>query len=248
MRTSVLTTAFQSIFFLTVFFVATFFAAGPMAKDEEEKRGGGINFNWRTDLCTVEEVRKSYELANRQLSSDVRLVSVRWDDSIPFLIDYDGESYEWYRKEPAGVCEEVFEYVGDKPKDNDVRATPDSKRWEIKVFHDGCSGEWKRSDVPENSMGHSTWGQFFHASCVRHDHCYHHEPSANGHDQEWCDDQMYVGYEQLCFAEFAAGSEDRDTCLGAAKWQLRGVSIYNRYFNWADIPMDTNWKKLYEKK
>lgn len=77
--------------------------------DEKEWFGGGKNFEFRKNLCKPGGVRKSYNLPNRRLPSSVTLVSARWVDANPFEIEYSGRKYEWLRKDPAGVCEEIFE-------------------------------------------------------------------------------------------------------------------------------------------
>lgn len=206
---------------------------------EKERFGGGKNFEFRKNLCKPGAVRKSYNLPNRRLSSNVMLVSARWVDANPFEIEYSGRTYEWLRKDPAGVCEEIFEFSDGASQKNIGRR--------IKVFHDGCSGEWWK-EVPSNSTGANTWGQFFHASCVRHDHCYHHESSSNGRDQLKCDDIMLEGNRNICKVEFAKGSDDRATCMKAAEKQYKGVRFFRRgkYFNEMDVAQD--YLDLYEKK
>ena len=208
--------------------------------DEKERLGGGINFEFRKKLCKPGAIRKSYNLANRRLASNVTLVSARWVAANPFEIEYSGRKYKWPRKKPAGVCEEVFR-ISDSRSSKDI-----GKR--IKVFHDGCSGEWKRKAVPDNSMKAKTWGQFFHASCVRHDHCYHHESSSNGRDQKKCDDIMLEGNRGLCKVEFASGSSDRSTCMKAAEKQYAGVRLFKRgkYYDQMDVAQD--YRALYERK
>jgi len=218
---------------------STFLSCTLTMADDEEKRAGGINFDFRKNLCKTGKVGRSYDLANRRLSSNVRLLSVRWYDTNPFEIEYDGKTYEWAREPPAGVCEEIFDIT---PESGEKRMGE-----HVKVFHDGCSGEWWK-DVPPNRMGANTWGKFFHASCVRHDHCYHHESSSNGRDQKWCDEQMLVGNRNLCHREFQSGSKDHGTCMKASEKQYLGVRFFRRgkYFDQMDV--NQNYRALYERK
>ena len=178
-------------------------------------------------------------MANRRLASNVTLVSARWVAANPFEIEYSGRKYKWPRKKPAGVCEEIFR-ISDSRSSKDI-----GKR--IKVFHDGCSGEWKRKAVPDNSMGANTWGQFSMLLVfVMITVITMNRPQMAVTKRN--DDIMLEGNRGLCKVEFASGSSDRSTCMKAAEKQYAGVRLFKRgkYYDQMDAAQD--YRALYEKK
>ncbi|MEM1028710.1 MAG: phospholipase A2 [Myxococcota bacterium] len=152
---------------------------------------------------------------------------VRWHRG-----DYEvARGKTWERKEPGGVCELKVEIGGESHR----------------FYHDGCSGKPLLGKPAENSTRAKTWGQLFHAACVYHDHCYHHEPATNGHTQKQCDkfmrDEMYA----ICEAEFARKRGARLNCKRAATSFYAGVRAGGRKhyrFHNEKAP----WKRLYDRR
>lgn len=91
----------------------------------------------------------------------------------------------------------------------------------VKQFFNGCSGP---------SGGHK---EIFYPSCIKHDLCYHHEPSSNGYGQSKCD---YIFLQSMLKAcEKKAININR--CNKWANIMYRGVRIIGKpAFHCANTP------------
>jgi hypothetical protein len=84
--------------------------------------------------------------------------------------------------------------------------TPDGRT----LFEDGCSGQ------AAGGIDGVPWGVRFHEACVLHDMCYHHNPSTYGHDQKYCDDQMFDGMKAICRDLYGGDAVSHTKCVTAA--------------------------------
>jgi hypothetical protein len=88
----------------------------------------------------------------------------------------------------------------------------------VTLFFDGCTGP---------SGGHA---DLFYPACVKHDYCYHHEPSSNGYKQIDCDKQFLNEALDLC-----TQADDQKKCRNWAKAMYRAVRGFGGIaFNCAD--------------
>jgi len=85
-------------------------------------------------------------------------------------------------------------------------------------FFDGCTGP---------TGGHSS---LFYPHCIKHDLCYHHEPSTNGKSQKTCDVELRDGLISSCSA-----AKNPKTCEMWAKTMYRAVRSFGALaYNCAD--------------
>ncbi|EQC50992.1 prokaryotic phospholipase A2 [Bacteriovorax sp. DB6_IX] len=85
-------------------------------------------------------------------------------------------------------------------------------------FFDGCTGP---------SGGHS---ELFYPHCIRHDLCYHHEPSTSGKTQKMCDSEFKRGLLNSC-----QNAENPKKCRSWAKTMYKAVRSFGRLaYNCAD--------------
>lgn len=79
------------------------------------------------------------------------------------------------------------------------------------LFFDGCTGP---------SGGHT---ELFYPACIKHDYCYHHEPSTNGYAQADCDRQFLANTLDLCVQ-----AQDQTKCRRWAKSMYWGVRMFGK--------------------
>ena len=89
-----------------------------------------------------------------------------------------------------------------------------------KQFVNGCSGP---------SGGHT---ELFFNACIKHDLCYHHEPSTNGYKRKHCDQLFLTIATNACDA-----AADLDKCRNWAKIMYRSLRVVGALaFNSSDEP------------
>ena len=162
-------------------------------------KAGGKNFEYRKKLCTKKNEYKSYALPHTKLSSKAKVLSVKWHPN-----DYKvNKKKTWKRgsRKKGGVCSMEVSIAN---------------KGTHTVFHDGCSGQWPKIVMPKNKKRAKTWGEMFHPACVRHDHCYHHEPKFSKRNQKYCDDQMLKGMRNICTKQFGNSKSGLRKCTRAA--------------------------------
>ena len=176
----------------------------------KERTAGGKNYRWRKHLCQNAALEsRSYALPREKLSPNVRIKSVRW---VPGNYRVRGKK-TWERKSPGGVCE--------------MKAYIPRKRKTYTFFHDGCSGQ-APGRPSRNSIRASSWGQLFHPACVKHDHCYHHEPSRGKRSRRTCDKMMRDSMYRICSREYGSRKAARAKCQTAATVMYTGVRVAGR--------------------
>lgn len=120
-----------------------------------------------------------------------------------------------------------------------------------RIFHDGCTGypdgnPRKMTIGPNAGWTPENWGQAFHGACIVHDLCYKAEPAFSGKTKEFCDDQLELYAQKICYASYTTdgGSllqkSDLDKCLAEAAnarfWLKIGsdnhYTAYNYPYDW----------------
>jgi len=120
-----------------------------------------------------------------------------------------------------------------------------------RIFHDGCTGypdgnPRPMTIGPNAGWTPANWGQAFHGACVIHDLCYKAEPAFSGKSKEFCDDQLELYAQKVCYASYTTegGSvlqkNDLDKCLAEAAnarfWLNLGsdnhYTAYNYPYDW----------------
>ena len=93
-------------------------------------------------------------------------------------------------------------------------------------FVNGCSG-------PTGG-----YGDVFFRSCLKHDLCYHHEPSSNGLNRNYCDSLFFVDTIDACDQDLD-DLEERTKCKKWAKAMYRALRVVGTAaFHCADNPTD----------
>ena len=188
---------------------------GFMGTSSAHAKPGGINIEFRKKLCTKKNEYRSYALPHSKLSSKVKILSVKWHPN-NYKVNKN-KTWERGSKKKGGVCS--------------MKVSIPNKGTHT-VFHDGCSGQWPKMKMPKNKKNVKTWGEMFHPACVRHDHCYHHEPKASKKNQKQCDDQMLKGMRNICTRQFGSDKSGLRKCTRAADWmhtalRAAGKNHYN---------------------
>ncbi|MGC6392032.1 MAG: hypothetical protein ACON5C_09470, partial [Alphaproteobacteria bacterium] len=201
--------SFRMFLFVGLLILSGAFTAAKAA----ENTAGGKNTSWRQSQCTLQgETGYAYWLPNRKWNTSTTVVSVQW-----FSGNYTTSTGKlWERKSPGGVCELKAKVAG--------RSTT------YTFFHDGCSGQAPGTPpTTTNGTNYVTWGRFFHAACVRHDHCYHHEPATNGRNQKTCDDHMKTAMDGFCDKRYRNSNTNQAVCRAASALMYTALRATNKF-------------------